>query len=76
MNRTGELSLVSKCEKKKKTIMQLDAGMDALQCSWEKSQLFIWELFTDYVNHLQNIFIQIHDTRVAEEQVEILQSLR
>lgn len=56
--------------------MQLDAGMDALQCSWEKSQLFIWGLFTDYVNHLQNIFIQIHDTRVAEEQVEILQSLR
>lgn len=29
-----------------------------------------------YVNHSQNIFIQVHDSRVAEQKVEVLQRLR
>lgn len=55
--------------------MQVGAGMDALRYSCKKSVLG-QSLFTGYVSHLQNIFIQVHDSRVAEQKIEILQCLR
>jgi hypothetical protein len=54
------------------TIMQSGAGMDALRYSYKKLAVgpVVYRL-----RHLQNIFIQVHHTRVTEQKVEVLQRL-
>lgn len=48
--------------------MNLGAGMGALRYSCEiVRSCFVY----GYVSHLQDIFIQIHHSRITEEQIEV-----